>query len=1401
MHRRQVAATPEPVSLSKRRHMIMRIVYMGTLVCCNLNAYAESTVPSWQIGGFIAALQDSHADVFVAAIHYSRARQTILSMSEESREIVANRAVHFLRLSVVDESGFRVRSAAVQALSTVANAASGQVPPQLAALLDDDDSNVREASARALATIGAAAIDHAPKLATLLDDDDSNVREASARALATIGAAAIDHAPKLATLLDDDDSNVREASARALATIGAAADHAPKLAALLDDDDSNVREASARALATIGAAAIDHAPKLAALLDDNHHIVREASVQALTSIASSGPAGEHAVVPLITPLLLHDDWRPREAAAQVLGTIGAAAIDHAPKLAALLDDDDSNVREASARALATIGAAADHAPKLAALLDDDDSDVREASVQALTSIASSRPAGEHAVVPLIIPLLSHDDWRPREAAAQVLGTIGAAAIDHAPKLAALLDDDDSDVREASVQALTSIASSGPAGEHAVVPLITPLLSHDDWRPREAAAQVLGTIGVAAIDHAPKLAALLDDDDSDVREASVQALTSIASSGPAGEHAVVPLITPLLSHDDWRPREAAAQVLGTIGVAAIDHAPKLAALLDDDDSDVREASVQALTSIASSGPAGEHAVVPLIIPFLSHDNWRPRKAAAQALGTIGAAAIDHAPKLAALLDDQHPEVREASAQALGAMGSAASHHERKLVSRRFDSNLDVRIAVARALRAIGVIQPIIQTDTLSLTLAEMLAAELRLIKDTSLYRSYMMDPIDALIAIVNPEDPDQLRGSKALYATHTDIDPITGRALLELGPYDIALIPAIYDPYVDKPDIHIRPHIRFWSTLLTAGSPFNESPSDQIHCVLTWIDNPHNEQPSQTCSDVDTDILRALWPALDHYVRLRNALESKLVAHLSGFACSTSSMSLAREVLALPLNDPSRHQAVRTRLRQCQTTALIVSPRNLLFVLMHSVFWAVLMVLYPRYPIVQATFFWNPLIRRFMGLGYVGLLLAWIPILRRRLFSPFSDQLLADARLDELPPENNYYSSIEVKEQRTDTRIDIATLETGLRGITILEGESGLGKTWFLRHLVAKTRRLTVFIDANACHTGVMEAIQAKIEGHAKDVTYLKKIIYSGKMDIVVDGLNEVSIEIRTLIARFAERFSKGNMIISTQPMQWSAPRLARTYVVQPLRESHLQEFLTSRMYSLLPTVDSTQEGRIRERCRLFLTEMTNSDIPEETRLQNLRIVSNPMELSVISQLLIRDEKPNLHRLFQQHYEVMARDYARTNQGLKFPLNEFANHVYRMRCNNATTFDGTAFRNELFTMAEHRMVIPRQLQEQPQEAEPLWTFRQDKIMDYFLVHAFSGADATRFEKHLGDSRFGGTYLLLALLMPQKDAESLREMFVYHAADTNDHSISDSLVQIVRSRKATEAWDTQESSSWN
>ena len=80
-------------------------------------------------------------------------------------------------------------------------------------------------------------------------------------------------------------------------------------------------------------------------------------------------------------------------------------------------------------------------------------------------------------------------------------------------------------------------------------------------------------------------------------------------------------------------------------------------------------------------------------------------------------------------------------------------------------------------------------------------------------------------------------------------------------------------------------------------------------------------------------------------------------------------------------------------------------------------------------------------------------------------------------------------------------------------------------------------------------------------------------------------------------------------------------------------------------------------------------------------------------------------------------------------------------------------------------------------------------RMVKIMEFFIVQTFLGDSTTaqnRLLDHMGDPRFRGVYFLLATLLPLPDAKDLRERLIQYAADTKDHTVSDTFVQLLRTR---------------
>jgi hypothetical protein len=453
---------------------------------------------------------------------------------------------------------------------------------------------------------------------------------------------------------------------------------------------------------------------------------------------------------------------------------------------------------------------------------------------------------------------------------------------------------------------------------------------------------------------------------------------------------------------------------------------------------------------------------------------------------------------------------------------------------------------------------------------------------------------------------------------------------------------------------------------------------------------------------------------------------------------------------------------------------------------HGVFWITLIFAYPRFAWVQAIFFWNPWVRRLLGLGYVGVALAWVPFLRHRLFAPFGRSLLADAELAGTQQES-YFPRSHVR-KRTGNLVGepqpVKDAIPELKGQIVLQGASGLGKTKFLQHMLAGTSRITVFLRADRCTKGVMPAIQAKLKGSASDEKYLTKLIHAGAIDICIDGLNEVSAETRAKIIHFTEDQFSGNIILTTQPIEWTPPATATIFELQPLDADQIEDFLTTR--EIPADADVTLE-KYQSRCRGFLRSTIPKSKDDALTNSAKRILSNPMDLTIVSQMLARDQKPNLLRLQQQQFDSMAEDY-QTTQKKPFPLETFSQAVYEMRLADQSDLPTSQFAAETECMHKHRMVVRREIPDLNDESKPavVWRFRHDKVMEFFIVQSFLENHELQ-SSHFSDERFRGVYFLLANLLPKDKAKALREKLIQHAAETKDHNVSDEFVILFNDRE--------------
>ncbi len=647
-----------------------------------------------------------------------------------------------------------------------------------------------------------------------------------------------------------------------------------------------------------------------------------------------------------------------------------------------------------------------------------------------------------------------------------------------------------------------------------------------------------------------------------------------------------------------------------------------------------------------------------------------------------------------------------------------------------------------------------------------------------------EPGCSTVTLENPDGAATIRFGQLVYILkapeHRIFQPqCVAVAASKLGQLTLAQVVGVLSPVYEEEQL--ADEWRFYAYFFSGGD-------NEVKRLLRWVGKP-KQLPDQLNHDEGVkalEVFQKVWEPSKDLPEVRNDLANKTATIAKMVNWQPQDLPLLKQHYDnLKNSHPANADSVQAAINSLETWKWLSTFRTV--ILAHIAFWLALIFAYPRSPQIQALFFWNPWVRNILGVGYVSFLLTWIPFLRRKLFQPFQPSLLADAGLTHFTPDL-YFPNSNV--QIGDGIEPIASALPHLKGQIILEGDSGLGKTMFVRHLLKQSKRIAVYLPAPTCTEGVIEAIQKKLHGdEIKDAKFLQSLIYSGAIDIYIDGLNEVSADTRAKITQFVANHFRGNILITTQPLEWDAPGTAKTYKLQPLQLDQIEAYLRSRH----PAKTAKRQGTdYTQACQTFLQTLTAPDAfaPEERKAVN-SILSNPMELTLAAWLLADNQQPNLLNLRQQQYDLMASDYQRM-WNHDFPLLPFSEAIYQLRLSDQQALPADKFFNELQCMEDekYRMVISRQWQDAKGEAQKEWVFRHDKIAEFFIVQTFLGNSdeaKNRLQSHIGDSRFRGVYFLLATLLPIDAAQQLREDLINYAADTKDHTVSDTFVQLMRSRK--------------
>jgi len=1146
--------------------------------------------------------------------------------------------------------------------------------------------------------------------------------------------------------------------------------------------------------------------KLLPLLDDPRPAVRSATAQSLARLATGDRAGR--VIDKLLPLLGDPYPRVRSAVAQSLGLLatGDRAAGIIDKLLALLAEPGPVVQAAAQQSLVKLGTgdrAAAVIDKLLPLLADPRPFVQAAGAQALGQLATGDRAG--AVIDRLLPLLDSPEPLVRWAAVQSLRQLAAGdrAAGIVDKLLPLLNDPGAKVRVEAAQSLGLLGTVDRAG--AVIDRLLPLLHAPGPLMRAAAVQSLGRLatGDRAAGVIDKVLPLLADPYSHVQSAAAQAVGQMASGDRAA--GVIDKLLRLLDDPVPSIRSGAAQSLGDLvtGERAAAVVDKLLPLLDDTNIYVQRTAAQSLGQLAAGDRADR--VVDKLLPLLN-GSFSVRSAAARSLGQLatGDRAAGLVDKLLPLLTDRGFEGRQAAAESLAklATGERAAGIVDKLLPLLADRSVEVRQA------AVGSLAKLATGDRAAVVIDSVIPL--------------LADPDDDVRRAAAERVTQLATGERASGIVNKLLPLMRDRARFsELGPLLATFGPGSVSTtilglrLVDESSLTLAGHLRAVTHIASGGSEASE-------LLLTWLGQAPAPPRSAIADRPDEAhkllaFLASRWDEIAARDHLRNEAES-LVIELVNAACkpvlqertvSDWISAAGGWLLSLPVQGPlqrcwtseerktldvlragfhARHSSNEGALNDhlAREDATSLSKWLTWSILGWALFWATFLFVFPWSRTVQAMFFWNPKLRGLFSLWFMPLLLFAIPPLRRRLLAPVRDDLIAAARLGQLP-QLAFFGRTRVRlDGGEPTRTEGVLAQ--LRGTVVIRGDAGLGKTSTLRWLAKHSSKPVAFLFARDCSAGV-DTVIARLIHDVQETGFVRSMVHAGTLTVMIDGLNEVSADTREKISSFAREMSKGNVFLSTQPIEWKEPPGAHIVDLLPLDRSEAEDFLLTRPIGSEETSachGAAYENSVRTFLRSALDEAPNEDDRRAAQL----ILSNPFDLAFAADLLAQGHLPKATALIDEAFRLA--DQGDPSQpgyqqvaGQPFPLVQFGRHTVSMRLEDRNWFKQDEFTAELACLLDRRLLVRRAVRSISGTEERI-QFRHERVWDFFIAAAFA-ADPELMLEHLADPRFRGSYLRIAETWEPDAATRVREQLVVVAAERGDHTTSDEFIRRLEARR--------------
>lgn len=676
----------------------------------------------------------------------------------------------------------------------------------------------------------------------------------------------------------------------------------------------------------------------------------------------------------------------------------------------------------------------------------------------------------------------------------------------------------------------------------------------------AAVLSLSRQGELAKDHISEIAKLLNYPNQDVRITALQAMGNMGELASEYIHQIAARL-----NDNKRVCVYALDTLGKLGNLSKDYIPRIAELLDDNTYMVRSA---ALLAIGNLGTLSKQ-FIPQIIEILGDDfEDYLSKDAATAIGNLGELCKSYIPRIATLLNESNDDIRRSALLALGNLGILAKNYIPKIEKELEKSSYTT--VLAAVVRALGNMGDLSKQERYISWLKELIGNNDGNIKSEAIWALVNLGnlPVDRIPQI-----------SKFIKDYEYAPRYLAAEALEKLGKIPHKYIPYIVtflideDPYIRKTAAKILSNqgkiaskyivyildpiykrsafsseYRFLVHLLGGGNR-------QIETLLKWLGEPKENYPQNFTKKEAIETLTAFknfWDSVESFNKLRSDLVRQIAFVIGKLEDKWQKEDVSLlETMAEKLKDTIYADSLKKIISS-------IKNRNYLYLLpgtglLHLLLWVFLFWVYPRSFHVQTIFFWNSSIRNIVGLGYVSFLIIQIPFLRRKLFEPFRESMLENSLIKVLNP--MHFKSLQLKPKNSSDSVPVNATAPKLKGHVIIESDAEFDPSAYLSYLITLRHRLAIFLPAENCSRSIVEIIQAKMKGIPKDVWLLKKLLYSGTIDIYITGLHNVNSDSRADVIQFMKSNPKANIIVGTQHIQWKPPAASEIYMLKPIEKN------------------------------------------------------------------------------------------------------------------------------------------------------------------------------------------------------------------------------------------------------